>query len=112
MGAGEIFRIFVTMLLMVGVMYLLLVVIKKYLLPVNQVVSDKLKIRNLTTHLLMPKKYISVVKIHETYYILGVSDQSITLIDKLDPMPFTEEELQATQPVLFKKIMEQMQGKK
>jgi len=32
----------------------------------------------------MPKKFISVVKIMDKVYVLGVSDQSISLVDKLN----------------------------
>ena len=41
---------------------------------------------------ILPKKFVSVVKFNDTVYLLGVSDQSVNLIDKLDSNSLVEAE--------------------
>ena len=50
-----------------------------------------MKINILSTQGIAPKKAVSVIKIKKKIYVLGVSDESITLIDKLDSEESDEE---------------------
>ena len=84
MGFGDIAQIFLVLLLLIGVMYSLLFLVKKYLFTFDKKGSKLVKINVLSTQVLMPKKYVSVVRIKDKIFILGVSDNSITLLDKQD----------------------------
>lgn len=86
---ADIFQIILILLLLMGVMYLLLFVLKKYLFSQDKKSAKLINIKVLSTQLLMPKKYVSVVKIRDKVFVLGVSDNSITLLDKQDD--FTDE---------------------
>jgi flagellar protein FliO/FliZ len=46
--------------------------------------SGRLDIKVLSTQLIMPKKFLSIVKVQEKYFLLGISENSVNLIDKLD----------------------------
>ena len=89
MGFTDIAQIFFILFLLLGVMYAMLFLVKKYLFTYDNRASKLINISVLSTQVLMPKKYISVVKIREKIYVLGVSDSSITLIDKQED--FTQE---------------------
>lgn len=87
MTTWDIIKIFLVLFALLGAMYLLLFVVKKYLFAFDKKKSKNLDIKILTTKGLMQKKYISIVKIHNKIYTLGISDQSITLIDKAEYNP-------------------------
>ncbi|MBU2492259.1 MAG: flagellar biosynthetic protein FliO [Bacteroidetes bacterium] len=84
MGFGDIAQIFFILFLLLGVMYVMLYLVKKYLFTYDKKASKLINISVLSTQVLMPKKYISVIKIRDKIYVLGISDNSITLIDKQD----------------------------
>ncbi len=82
MGFFDIVKIFVVLLLLLGLMYALLFLVKKYLYQSGSSGSGKPKIKVITTQMLMPKKFISVVQVLDKVYVLGVTDHAFTLIDK------------------------------
>ena len=89
MGFGDIAQIFFILFVLLGVMYVMLWLVKKYLFTFDRKASKLINISVLSTQALMPKKYISVVKIRDKIYVLGVSDNSISLLDKQED--FTKE---------------------
>ena len=84
MNYWDIVKVFVILLIMLGVMYLLLYLVKKYLYSFDKKGSNTLKIKVLSTQTILPKKYVSIIKFHDQLYLIGISDQSINLLDKLD----------------------------
>lgn len=84
MGAWDIIKIFLVLFVLLGVMYFLLLLAKRFLYSVDTKNSKMFNINVLSTQVLMPKRFVSVVKIQDKLYILGVSDYSVNLIDKLD----------------------------
>ena len=65
-------------------MYGLLYLVKKYLYSYEKKGNSDSRVQVLSTQAILPKKFVSVVKFNESVYLLGVSDQSVNLIDKLD----------------------------
>ncbi len=86
MNYWDIAKIFLILFVMLGVMYLLLYLVKKYLYTVDTKKSNSYKINILSTQTLLPKKFVSVIKIKNKVYILGVADNSVNLIDKMDDL--------------------------
>lgn len=82
----EILKLVFPLFLIVALLYGVLLFVKKYQFKGSKITSDNLKI--LTTMMLMPKKYLSVVKVNNKVLILGVSEQSITLLKELDAAEF------------------------
>jgi len=80
----DILQIFIILAIMMGVMYVLLYLVKKYLYSFDKKGVSGSKISVISTQTILPKKYVSVVKFNNVVYLLGVSDQSVNLIDKLD----------------------------
>ena len=84
MSTWDIIQIFLILGVMMAVMYLLLFLVKKYLYQFDKNNSSNTRIKVLSTQTILPKKYVSVVEFNDSVYLLGVSDQSVNLIDKLD----------------------------
>ncbi len=82
MSTWDVLQIFLVLFLLMAVMYILLYLVKKYIFTFDRKSSGKFKVNVLATQLIMPRKYISLVKIKNKVYLLGVSEQSITLLDK------------------------------
>ncbi|MFH1194292.1 MAG: flagellar biosynthetic protein FliO [bacterium] len=83
----DIFKIFFVLVLLLGVMYVLLYLVKKYFYSFDTKSSRNVKIEVVSTQAIMPKKYVSVIKVLDKIFILGVSDHSVSLIDKIDGIP-------------------------
>ncbi len=75
------------LIMIVGLVYLL----KKFVYSSPGMKLKKFRIEVLGSETLGPKKFLSVVKIAGKYYILGVTDSSITKIDTITPTEDFEE---------------------
>lgn len=84
MNTWDIMQVFLILGVMAGIMYGLLYLVKKYFYSFEKKGGVDSRISILSTQAILPKKYVSVVKFNETVYLLGVSDHSVNLIDKLD----------------------------
>lgn len=78
------------------IMYGLLYLMKKYLYKYDNASSTGLKIKVLGLHAILPKKYICVVRVQDKNYVLGVSENSINVIDEIENLDYTE-----TKPTSF-----------
>ena len=67
-----------------GMMYVLLYLVKKYLYSFDKKGTSNSKIKVISTQTILPKKFVSLIKLNNTVYLLGISDQSVNLIDKID----------------------------
>lgn len=110
MSFFEILKLVFPLFLIVALLYGVLLFVKKYQFKGSKINSDNLRI--LTTMMLMPKKYLSVVKVNKKVLILGVSEQNITLLKELDAEEFDlndENQFSDNQNFLdvFKKMIKQ-----
>jgi flagellar protein FliO/FliZ len=67
----------------------MLSLLKKYFYSSEGKHPKLISIKVLANQILMPKKFLSVVKVRDKFYILGISDQSVTLIDKFEDQDLT-----------------------
>jgi len=87
MNFWDISKIFIVLVGILGGVYFLLYLLKRYMFSGQLSKAQGIKIDVLNTQVITPKKYISVVKVNEKYLILGISDQSINLLDTLENIP-------------------------
>jgi len=80
----DIVQIFLILGAMAGIMYGMLFLVKKYLYSFEKKGGADSKVQVLSTQAILPKKYISIIKFNDAVYMLGVADQSVSLIDKVD----------------------------
>lgn len=85
MGFFDVVKALIPLLLILGVLYGALWYVRKYSFSLGGKKTGGLNIKVLGTQMLMPKKFISVVKIHDKVLVLGVSDGSVNLLKELDP---------------------------
>lgn len=86
MSALEILKLLFPLFLIVALLYGVLLLVKKYQFKGTRINQENLKV--LSTIMLMPKKYLSVVKVNDKILILGLSEQNITLLQELKSEDF------------------------
>ncbi len=84
MSLFDIIKTLIPLFLIVALMYGVLVFVKKYGIKINGNKSGSVHINIISSQMIMPKKYISVVKVEDKLLVLGVSEQSITLLKELN----------------------------
>ena len=84
MSIWDIVQIFIILALMLGIMYALLYFIKKYMYSFDNKNKSNSKVNIISTQTILPKKYVSVIEFNDFVYLIGVSDQSVNLIDKFN----------------------------
>ncbi len=80
----DIIKAFIPLILIVGLLYGVLVFIKKYGISLKGNKPGSVPISVISSQMIMPKKFISVVKVDDKLLILGVSEGSITLLKELN----------------------------
>ncbi len=80
----DVVKAIIPLLLIVGLLYGALFLIKKYGISFKGKKNGSVNINVLSSQMIMPKKYISVVKVEDKFLVLGVSENSITLLKELD----------------------------
>ena len=84
MSTWDIIQIFLILGAMAGIMYGMLFLVKKYLYSFEKKGAADSRVQVLSTQAILPKKYVSIVRFNDSVYMLGVADQSVSLIDKVD----------------------------
>lgn len=89
-----ILKAIIPLLLIVGLLYGVLIFVKKYGLSFKGKINHgSPNIKVISTQMIMPKKFISVVRIEENLLVLGISDHSITVLKELEPSSIPQNEM-------------------
>ncbi|MEG8989441.1 flagellar biosynthetic protein FliO [Ignavibacteria bacterium 4148-Me] len=89
----DIIKTFLPLILIFGLLFFALLMVRKYSFSINGKRSKLLKIEVINNHLIMPKKYLSVVKVQDKILLLGISENSITLLKEYDYSPSLDDDL-------------------
>ena len=87
----DIVKAFIPLIIIVGLLYGVLLLIKKYGTPFKGNKGVSVPIKVLSTQMIMPKKFISIVRVDDKLLVLGVSENSITMLKELEPSEVEEE---------------------
>ena len=112
MSAFDIAKIFLILGAMLGVMYLLLYLVKKYLYSAESKGKGTLNVEVISTSVILPKKYVSLVRVKDKIYMLGIADGSVNLIDKLDYETIALNEESSDEKPNFYKLLKSNMGLK
>ncbi len=93
----NILYIIFVLAVLTGVMYSLLYLMKKYMYKYENNNNKGINIKVLGLHAILPKKYVAVVQIQDKVYLLGVSENSINVIDELEYVN-NESEIEKNKP--------------
>lgn len=102
MSLFDIFKTVVPLFFIVALMYGVLIFVKKYGIKINGNKAGSVHINVVSSQMIMPKKFISVVKVEDKLLVLGVSEQSITLLKELNqPEDFPKQNIAINQKTNF-----------
>ncbi len=87
-----IIKALIPLIFIVGLLYGVLFFVRKYSVSAKGKGSSLIKIKVLSSQMLMPKRYISVVRVEDKILVLGVSEHSISLLKEMDPKPDDSED--------------------
>ena len=95
MGFYDLVKVFFPLILIVGLLYTILHFVKKSgfsLRGGKSKISKNFNIKVISTQAIMPKKFISIVKIKDKFLVLGVSENSINMLKEFDDeIPYEEQ---------------------
>ena len=84
MSSFEVVQAFIPLILIVVLLYGALLYIKKKGFRLRPAVSSKHGIEVLSTQPIMPKKYLSLIKVKDKVLVVGMTDNSISLLKEID----------------------------
>jgi flagellar protein FliO/FliZ len=91
MSFFEILKSFLPLILIIGLLYFLMRYVKKSGFSFKPKNSKLFNMKVINTQMIMPKKFISVVKVNDTFLVLGISDHSVNLLKEYDGLKEEEE---------------------
>ena len=80
----DIIKAVIPLFFIVGLLYGVLLLVKKYGISIKANKSGSVSVNILSSQMIMPKKFISIVKVEDKLLVLGISEHSITLLKELD----------------------------
>jgi flagellar protein FliO/FliZ len=80
----DIVKAFIPLIIIAALLYGVLLLVKKYGTSFKGNKNSSVLIKVLSSQMIMPKKFISIVKVEDKLLVLGVSDNSITLLKELE----------------------------
>ncbi len=84
MSTLEILQAFVPLILIVALLYAALFFIKRKGFRIKPAASSKHGIEVISTQPIMPKKYVSLIKVKDRILVVGLSENSISLLKEID----------------------------
>ncbi|MFA7288192.1 MAG: flagellar biosynthetic protein FliO [Melioribacteraceae bacterium] len=84
MSIWEIISGMLPLILLIALLFGALILVKRYSFSMNGKKSKLLKIEVVNNQLILPKKYLSVVKVEDKILLLGVSENNITLLKEYE----------------------------
>lgn len=93
----DIIKALLPLILILALLFFALIVVRKYSFSINGKKSKLLKIEVLNNHLIMPKKYLSVVRVQDKILLLGISENNITLLKEYDYNQSLETDLEQSE---------------
>jgi flagellar protein FliO/FliZ len=74
----------IPLIIVTGLLFLLLKYLKKSGFPLKSAAAKSNEIKVISTQMIMPRKYISVIRVRDSFLLIGISDNSITMLKELD----------------------------
>ena len=105
---GMVVKAFLTMLMIVGLMFGLLIVVRKYVFAKPKIADENMKV--LSTISLQPKKAIYLVKIFDKVMLVGVSDNAMAALGEITDGDALQKLDSATQKKTFKGFSDILKG--
>lgn len=112
MSVGEVLTAILPMILILVLLYAALIFVRRSGFSMGKNQNKLSQIRVISTQALMHKKFISIVKVKDSYLVLGVAENSITLLKELDNIDEKDDELKNESKSKFSDVFKQNLGLK
>jgi len=113
MSFMDIIKSIVPLVLILGLLFGILILVRKYSFSLNGKRAKSINVNVLFNQMILPKKYLSFVKIKDKLLVLGICDNSISLLKELDYDEFENDESDMNQSKPnFVEILKQNLGMK
>lgn len=100
MSFFDIVKSILPLIIVLGMLFGILLMVRKYSFSMTGRKLRNLKVDVLHNQLILPKKYLSFVRIEDKILVLGISENNISVLQELDYNEFDENgsEIQKTKP--------------
>jgi flagellar protein FliO/FliZ len=108
----DILTTILPLFLVVGLLYAALIFVRRNGIKLGTGKGKISPIKVISTQAIMPKKFVSIVKVEDSFLVLGVSENSITLLKELDEINEDNDENESVENPKFSEIFKQNLGLK
>ena len=88
----DIFKSFIPLVLILGLLFGVLILVRKYSFSLSGKKQRSANVDVVYNQLILPKKYLSLIRVQDKLLVLGISESSITLLKELDYNSFQDSE--------------------
>jgi flagellar protein FliO/FliZ len=107
----DIIKSIVPLVLILGLLFGILILVKRHSFSLNGKKIKNINVSVLFNQVILPKKYLSFVKIKDKLLVLGISENNITLLKEFDYDDFDNDEIDKDRTKLnFVEILKQNLG--
>lgn len=112
MTVWEMLTTILPLILVLVLLYAALLFVRKSGFVINKNQRKLSQFKVISTQAIMNKKYISIVKVQDSYLVLGISDNSINLLKELDAVEEDKHENDTKGKQTFAEVFKQNLGMK
>lgn len=88
----DIVKSFIPLILIFGLLFGVLILVRKYSFSLGGKKQRSVNVDIVYNQLILPKKYLSFIRVQDKLLVLGISENNITLLKELDYNSFKESE--------------------
>ena len=88
----DIVKSFIPLILIFGLLFGVLILVRKYSFSLGGKKQRSVNVDIVYNQLILPKKYLSLIRVQDKLLVLGISENNITLLKELDYNSFQESE--------------------
>ena len=86
----DIVKSIIPLVVVLGLLYGILLLVRKYSFSLNNKKIKNLHVDVVHNQLILPKKYLSLVRIKDKILVLGISENNISVLKEFDYAEFSE----------------------
>lgn len=108
----DIVKSIIPLFIVLGLLYGILILVRKYSFSLNSKKIKNFHIDVLHNQLILPKKYLSLVRIKDKILVLGICENNISVLKEFDYEEFSDEEATTILKPNFVDVLKQNLGMK
>jgi flagellar protein FliO/FliZ len=108
----DIVKSIVPLVVVLGLLYGILLLVRKYSFSLNSKKIKNLHVDIVHNQLILPKKYLSLVRIKDKLLVLGISENNISVLKEFDYAEFSDDDESTSLKPNFVDVLKQNLGMK